>query len=201
MKLVKFDIHEHDINLVAELIYETDSKTFDFYFQNRQNAVERIEKLVKKGNNNSYGHENIYVATGEDDRLYGLVLTFQGKEENLKNDFKTYFRTLDLGDAMKFMLLDIVDSIFLTNLKREDYYLAAVAVASDYRGKGIGTFILEKSLELAREKRSERVVLDVDIDNKGALKMYKRFGFKVFNKKSMRWVGGVKGDYNMEYNL
>ena len=201
MELVKFDIHRHDVNLVSRLIYETDAETFNFYFNKRQNAVDRIEKLVRIGNNNSYGHENIYVATGEDDQVYGLVLTFMGSQEDIKNDFKVYFSTLSLGDALKFVFLDIVDGIFLSKLDRDDYYLAAVAVAPDCRGKGVGTFILEKSLELARENGSVRVVLDVDIDNKGALKMYKSFGFKIFNKKSMRWVGGVKGDYNMEYKL
>ena len=62
MKLVKFNPLVHDINLVAGLIYETDSETFEFYFNNRQNAVKIIGKLVEAGKNN-LGHENIYVVT------------------------------------------------------------------------------------------------------------------------------------------
>ncbi|MGZ7117504.1 MAG: GNAT family N-acetyltransferase, partial [Methanobacterium sp.] len=56
-----------------------------------------------------------------------------------------------------------------------------------------------KSLELAREKNAKRVTLDVDIENKGALRLYERFGFKIYNKKSINWFGKEIGTFNMEY--
>lgn len=200
MKLVKLDINKHDTHLVAGLIYETDVSIFNFYFKNKQNASDRIKKLVEKGNSN-YGYENIYVVTGEDDQVYGLLLISHEAEEDIKNDFKVYGKTLNLWDALKFVFLDIVDGMFLSDLEEDDFYLAAIAVDINCRGKGIGTSILEKSLNLAREKGCKRVVLDVDLDNKGALKLYERVGFEIFKKKSIKWFTGEKGVYNMEYVL
>ena len=55
-----------------------------------------------------------------------------------------------------------------------------VAVDEKARGQGIGSFILQEGIKLAREKGCKRSVLDVDIKNEGALRMYERFGFKKF---------------------
>jgi ribosomal protein S18 acetylase RimI-like enzyme len=148
-------------------------KTFNFYFNNKKNAVKRIEKIIN-ARNNCYGHEKIYVVN-EGNQVYGVLVTSTSEEEDIINDFKVYLRTLSLKDTIKFILLEIVDWIFLAKLKGHDYYLSAVAVAIGCRGKGIGTFIVKKSLKLAREKGCKRVVLDVDQDNTSALNLYKRF--------------------------
>lgn len=199
MKLIKFDVDVHDLDNAALLIYETDAETFNFYFKNRQNATKRIKKLIKSGKNN-LGHENIYIVTEKDKKqILGLLVASKGSEEDIKRDFKTYFKTLNPYDALKFVLFDIVDNMILADLDNYDFYLGAVAVNEDCRGKGIGTFILEKSLEIARKLNCKRVVLDVNLENDGALRLYERFGFKIFNKKSIRWFGGEKGAFNMEY--
>lgn len=201
MKLVKFDIDKHDLDDVASLIYETDARTFKFYFKTKENATKKIKKLINAGKNN-LGHENIYIVTKEDEKeIFGLLMASKGSEESIKRDFKTYFRTLNPYDALKFVLFDIVDNMILSDLDDHDFYLGAVAVNEDCRGKGIGTFILGKSLEIARKKNCKRVVLDVDLENEGALRLYERFGFKIFNKKSIRWFSGEKGAFNMEYAL
>lgn len=199
MKLVEFDVDKHDLDDVASLIYETDAHTFNFYFKTKENATKKIKKLVKAGKNN-LGHENIYVVTGENQKLiFGLLMASTGDKEDIKRDFKTYFKILNPYDALKFVLFDIVDKMILADLDDHDFYLGAVAVNENCRGKGIGTFILGKSLEIARRKNCKRVVLDVDLENDGALRLYQRFGFKIFNKKSIRWFGGEKGAFNMEY--
>lgn len=200
MKFVQLDLNKHDLNKVAGLIYETDAETLNFYFKNKENAAQKIEKLIKAGKN-SVGHEHIYVATEDDNQIYGVLVTETEGEENAKNDFKAYFKTLIFWDALKFVFLDMGDILMGADLEKGDYYLSDLAVDEACRGKGIGTFILEKSLELAMEKGCRRVVLDVYLENEGALKLYKRFGFKIFNEKSIRWFDGKKGVYNMEYRL
>jgi len=111
------------------------------------------------------------------------------------------FKALNPWDALKFSMFNFVDSLILAKLEDDDLYLASVAVDDSYRGKGLGTFILRKSLEIARDMGCKKVVLDVDLKNEGALRLYERFGFKIFNKKSIMWFDGEKGVYNMEYTL
>jgi ribosomal protein S18 acetylase RimI-like enzyme len=58
---------------------------------------------------------------------------------------------------------------------------------------------LESSLELARYDGKKKLVLDVDLSNNGARRLYERFGFNIFNKKSIPWLGGERGMYNMKF--
>lgn len=200
MKFEKLDVHRHDLYKVAELMYETDIETYNFYFKNQKNAAERIKKLIKAGNN-SLGHEKIYVVTGGENQIFGALAACRGDEDDLISDFKAYFKKLSFIDALKFVFLDIVGIWFGANLDKDDFYLLDVSVHEKCRGKGIGSFILENSLILARVKGCKRVVLDVDLENEGALRLYKRIGFKICNKKSIRWFKKDKGVYVMEYKL
>ncbi len=199
MKLVKLDINIHDLIKVSELIYDTDSKACDFFFKDKEGSIRRIKKLVKAGNN-SLGYDRVYVVT-EDDQILGIMIYSKVNEVSRKQDYKMFFKVFNPVDAIKFLLIDIIEGIFLSDLHENDYYLACVAVDEKFRGKGIGTFILERSKELAKDEGCKRVVLDVDLENEGALRLYERIGFKVLNKKSFRWFGGEKGVINMEFLL
>jgi predicted N-acetyltransferase YhbS len=48
---------------------------------------------------------------------------------------------------------------FVDNVPEGDFYLAALAVDGTRRGEGIGTVLLEHTLERARSAGSERIVL------------------------------------------
>jgi ribosomal protein S18 acetylase RimI-like enzyme len=200
MKFLKLNTNKHDLNKVAELIYETDSKTFNFYFKSRKGAAKRIRKLITTVNN-SWSYKNIYVATGSENQVYGILSAYSEGEVNTTTDFKVYFKNLSFFDALKFLMLDIGDIRAGADLNNGDFYLSDLAVDLKCRGRGIGTFILKNSIDLAKEKRCKRVVLDVDMENEGALRLYKRLGFEIFNRKSFKWFGGEKGVYNMEYKL
>jgi ribosomal-protein-alanine N-acetyltransferase len=62
-------------------------------------------------------------------------------------------------------------------LKRKDYYrLYSLAIHPDFRGLGLASRLLEYSLEnLDKEKFS----LEVKVSNLDAIRLYKKFGFKV----------------------
>jgi ribosomal protein S18 acetylase RimI-like enzyme len=199
MKLEKLDINKHDTLKVSELIYETDTKLFDFFFGNKEKSASKIEKLVRAGHN-TIGYERVMVFTEEgNNQLQGILVYSCGLEAEEMDELKVLRENLSLWDVLKFVLIDWWDSHFLTDLKDEDFYLACVAVDKEARGKGVGTFILEQAKEIARKYGFKRAVLDVDLDNEGAYKLYKRRGFKVFNKNSIPWIRGEKGAFNMEF--
>lgn len=52
-----------------------------------------------------------------------------------------------------------------------------LAVTTEYRGKGVGTMLLDAVAERARELGCCRVTLEVDVENPGAKKLYERSGF------------------------
>ncbi|MBM4241442.1 MAG: GNAT family N-acetyltransferase [Euryarchaeota archaeon] len=195
----KMDLERHDPYKVAELIYAADVDTFNFFFKNKASAVEKIEKLVESGNN-SLGHEKIYVVSNEGgNHILGILISCEGGRVNRWQELKLIFKIFNIQDTFKLILLDLIDGLFLSDLGPDDYYLVVIAVDEDFRGRGIGTLILNNGLELAKEKGFKRVVLDVDLDNEGAKKLYERFGFRVFGEKSYPWIRGRVGAFNMEY--
>ena len=54
-----------------------------------------------------------------------------------------------------------------------------LAVAPEWRGRGVGTALLAAAEAWARAQGAERMVLDLDVHNEGALRLYQRVGYEV----------------------
>ena len=52
-----------------------------------------------------------------------------------------------------------------------------IAVAENYRGSGVGTSLLQKLCEKAKEKGAEKLFLEVRVSNSVALGLYLKCGF------------------------
>ena len=59
-----------------------------------------------------------------------------------------------------------------------EWYIQALAVSPDFRGKGIGTQLLSLAEKRAREHGAATLALDVASDNAGGIRLYSRFGFE-----------------------
>lgn len=194
------DLNYHDPYKVGELIYEADAETFDFFFGNKKNASQKLGQLVETGDNN-LGNEHTYVVTNNDQEIMGVLVCSFGKRKGAFSEFKFFMDNFSLMDTLKLAMIDIIDSIFLSDLEEEDFYYAIVAVDENARGQGIGSFILKEGLKLAREKGCRRAVLDVDIENEGALRLYERVGFEKFKEKIISLFRWKRGAFNMQYIL
>jgi ribosomal protein S18 acetylase RimI-like enzyme len=198
MKFERMDMEKHSPYKVAELLYETDHDIFNFFYKNKSNTADILEKLIILGENN-YGHEHFYVVT-QDGSVIGILMFFVGHHHTL-GELEFNFRHLSFVNAVKFLLIDLKDILVLSHLKKCDFYLAGVAVDEEFRGQGVGSLILDEGIKVARSRGCKRAVLDVSIDNPGAKRLYEKTGFKVFNKRSYPWFGGKIGMYNMELIL
>lgn len=58
-----------------------------------------------------------------------------------------------------------------------DLYLSRIAVAADFRGHGVATFMLEGIARSARDRGCSAVRLDVSADNDAAVSLYRKHGF------------------------
>jgi aminoglycoside 6'-N-acetyltransferase len=54
-----------------------------------------------------------------------------------------------------------------------------LAVAPEWRGRGVGTALLAAAEEWARAQGAERMMLDLDVNNSGARRLYERVGYEV----------------------
>ena len=69
---------------------------------------------------------------------------------------------------------------------RSVFNILTLYVGEQWRGRGVGNQILEKAIDIARERRLGFILLGVSYNNVRALHLYSNFGFKevVYLKKS-----------------
>ncbi len=79
--------------------------------------------------------------------------------------------------------IDIYTATHALMHQRKILYIHSIVVKEKYRGKGIGTLLLNYAKKLKEEKEIDTISLHVDDKNKNAVKFYKKFGFKVINHK------------------
>ena len=65
---------------------------------------------------------------------------------------------------------------------RDEFYIAHLAVSPAYRRQGIGHRLLEYAHKLAVEKGMNKLALMAEIENSGAIALYRKFGFSVTEK-------------------
>jgi ribosomal protein S18 acetylase RimI-like enzyme len=65
----------------------------------------------------------------------------------------------------------------LESVPDKDFYLQSIAVATELRGAGIGSLLINDVERRARASGSARLTLDVGVKNKGARNLYARCGF------------------------
>jgi ribosomal protein S18 acetylase RimI-like enzyme len=70
----------------------------------------------------------------------------------------------------------------------QEVRIAAIAVAGTARGKGVGSLLLERVFEHARQHGCRAVVLEVIDTNPRARKLYEQLGFKTIRTE---WTGPV----------
>ncbi len=89
----------------------------------------------------------------------------------------------------------------LCDVGEGDLYVAEIAIDKSLRGQGLGKQVLVETIEYARSKNLNRVILDADFRNAGAKRLYEKLGFKEFNQKRVKIASFERGMYNMELVL
>lgn len=176
----------HDLDKVAELVYAVDFMTFDMFFKSKDSAVKSIAKDLPKRGLGDY----FKVILDDDGEIIGMVMIYTAKVSH-----KFYLKSIRL------MIVDILDHFVLADIEEDDLYLAELAIDSKLRGQGIGRKVVCDVINYAKSKNYKRVTIDADFRNHGAKRLYDRIGFKVFNKKSLKFLNFERGMYNMEFKL
>ncbi len=202
MKLVKLDLNKHDVDLVSELIYETDISLFTtFLDKNRTDAIEKLKKLIIAGKN-SYGHEHIYIGEDDNNKVLGILVAFRGNEIKYLDEIMIFKHEMKFMNFLKLSIVKpVYDKITASSIESDDLYIGNLVVADGLRGQGIGTELLKNSFQLANDKKCKRVLLDVTFENPNAKRLYERTGFKVCEEKQFKWMGKSEGTYGMEFSL
>ena len=76
-----------------------------------------------------------------------------------------------------------------SHVTRDDIFVDCIAVDEAYRGAGVGHAFFDKLKELATERHSDGIELQVNARNKQAYEMYTKYGFseKSINMELLEW--------------
>ncbi|KAK4792905.1 hypothetical protein SAY86_023340 [Trapa natans] len=70
-------------------------------------------------------------------------------------------------------------------------YIAMLVVIKPYRGKGIATELVSRSIRVMQESGCDEVALEAEVTNKGALALYGRLGFIRAKRLFRYYLNGV----------
>jgi ribosomal protein S18 acetylase RimI-like enzyme len=93
---------------------------------------------------------------------------------------------------------EVVGTVSLIRVDENTFELAKLAVSEPYQGLKIGRMLMEKSLDVAKQKGAKKVILYSNHLLTSAIELYKRFSFKeipIINNKY------VESDLKMELYL
>ncbi|MGC8873130.1 MAG: GNAT family N-acetyltransferase [Chloroflexia bacterium] len=91
-----------------------------------------------------------------------------------------------LGGLRALFYLSLLDQ----PCRSSEAYVSDVAVAPGARGRGIGTCMLQKAEEIARSWGKRALVLDVSARNEGAIRLYRRLGYRLERRRTA-WLAGL----------
>ena len=192
VKLEKYQPEKHDKELLADLIFRSDEKMNTLTYGS--NALDVIETLLDIPE--SYFVPEYMDCAMVNDELVGVIVYFpvSKMEEIDKIAGKGFMKAMGFLSFFKKMPLFMkMDKMLGGDLDDDGLYIHTLCVDEKFRGKGIGSDILEKIVE-----ENNKMYLYVNMDNKAALRFYKRNGFEEKHLGTMTHKGEKFGEYLME---
>jgi ribosomal protein S18 acetylase RimI-like enzyme len=173
---------------------------FYYAFKRKIRTLIKSEKKAKAIYKKAINHDRVlYTLVG--DKVVGVIgLHYGGRNfmEFKYNDLRQQFNPFT--SFFIWFFYKIVSPRATDDVLRID----SVAVDKNSRSMGIGTALIKKVFEMAREKKFNEVILEVVDTNPRAKELYERLGFK--EKKLVKYYflakpAGFSAEYIMSYKL
>ena len=113
------------------------------------------------------------------DLYLDLEQVIQIDELEKKIELKQIYIAKFNDEIIGYIMFDIIEKTNNIMRYRKQLNIDAICVDEKYRGKGIGTDLLNYTKEIAIENNCTDMYLAVNEENKRAIKCYEKFGFKV----------------------
>ena len=101
-------------------------------------------------------------------------------DEVLSNPFNKYLVFIDK---------DKIKGYLCYALLYEKIEIVYIGVLKEFQNKKVASSLVEELLKISENSKCENITLEVNVDNKNAIKLYQKYGFK----ESSRRVGYYNG--------
>jgi ribosomal protein S18 acetylase RimI-like enzyme len=134
------------------------------------------------GGGTLFSHRHAWIAE-EEGSTRGMLLGYTGAAKRAQDPLTglVLVRHLKIDMVRRLGPLLRMQST-IGRIGADEYYISNVAVFPDHRGRGIGAMLIARAGAEARSAGSRAVVLDVEIDNPDAQRLYERLGFRVVSE-------------------
>lgn len=95
-----------------------------------------------------------------------------------KNNFFDEFKNSDLSIQLVMEVDGRIISFAIVWIIIDECHLANIAVHPDYRRKGVGKIMLDRIIDIAREKNCKKIMLEVRKSNQPAIELYMKYRFE-----------------------
>lgn len=188
-----------DAELVARLIQLSMGVLADYIFGGVRKPMDEILGGLYKFGGNRYGWTRTDIAEWDGESV-GMIISFPGRE-TLSRNLATGFGLLKLCNFLDVLRLALRASSMGGGLetKRDEYYIANLAVLPQYQGRGIGSALLAHAEGKAKKAGIQKCSLIVDTEKPAARRLYEYRGYQVVYTKT--FVGVIEDPHAGYYRL
>lgn len=168
MNITFRDGRKDDSYRIAELFDIASMGAIEFLFQDLVPGMSPVQLVAHNLENDRYPHSYRSATVAEHDgRIVGMALSFPSRYNELSDEIKEFFPP----DRLEHF------SAHFTTRVENSYFVDALAVEEDLRGKGIGSGLVELLKKKAKEEGFDVLSLFVFADNVNARRFYEHHGF------------------------
>lgn len=124
--------------------------------------------------------------------------------DNLERQFnnpKSKFFFLQNGEkVIGYLKINVEDAQTESKLKNA-IEVERIYLLSEYRGKGVGSILMDKAVSIGKELKKDVMWLGVWEDNPSSIKFYQKYGFKIFGKHTFMMADEAQKDFLMKLKL
>lgn len=173
------NITENNYIDIARLIYDTDQYISEAIFQNQAQAEIIIPELIKI-NDAMFNAKNLFVAV-DNDKIIGTILWHKGTLNWTMKSFSNVAK--QYGMKLTDYVLKAENEYFASYAETDNEVISILDLCIDktMRGKGIGNSLLESFIQ-EHINECEAFELHVLEENKPAIALYEKLGFKVIDR-------------------
>ena len=112
------------------------------------------------------------------------------KKDFMQNIFSKYFIYMEKSNIIGFVnYYDLY----------ERFEIAYIEVKDEFRNQTVGSKLMDHLIELGKNKNITNITLEVNVENKYAIKLYEKYNFQIVAKRE-KYYNGVDG-YLMERKM
>jgi ribosomal protein S18 acetylase RimI-like enzyme len=160
-----------DATTIADLSYRTFCDAFASF-----NTKENMDKFIR----NDFNRKKLIAQVSEPGNIF--LLAYQNDE------LTGYVRLLESPNPPEFGEMDAIE-------------ISRIYVENKTTSKGIGSELMKKCIDVAREKNKKVIWLGVWEHNIKAISFYKRFGFEIFSDHIFMLGDDAQTDILMKKSL